>query len=102
MKMGVVRISHEYVVDLESPEMVEQGKASLYEDLMCAVKYGGLWDWLDVEESPDASPDDIPDFMRTRVCTQCKQTLYVDNFEDDDVICEGCKDEEVEEESKVS
>src|SRR5574341_169478 len=42
---------------------VDQLKDALYEDLMNAVKYDELHEWIEVEPAPDATPDDIADWL---------------------------------------
>ncbi len=63
MTLGVIRISHEIVVDLENKDMVQHGKDALYEDLMNAVKYNELGSWIETEERKGLSKSDIPGFL---------------------------------------
>lgn len=63
MKLGKVVVSAEYVVDMDNEEMVRHAKDCLWEDVMCAVKYDELGEWLDVVEAPDADESDIPEFL---------------------------------------
>ena len=63
MRLGRVQISHSYVVDLDNQEMVEHGKEALFEDLMNAVKFDELWSNIQVEKDPEASENDIPEFL---------------------------------------
>ena len=89
--MGIVKITHEYVVDIEDKEMVDNAATSLYEDLMNAVKYNELGSWINVEEKPDADPNDIPEFLQRKICTRCQEKLSIEDFTDDDMVCDICK-----------
>jgi hypothetical protein len=63
MNLGKVRVNLEYVVDLDNEDMVTYAKDALYEDLMTAHKYNGIADWITVVEAPEASENDIPEFL---------------------------------------
>lgn len=39
MRIGIVKFAVEYVVDLDNPDMVEEARACVYEDVANAVKY---------------------------------------------------------------
>jgi hypothetical protein len=63
MRLGKVTINLEYVVDLDNEDMVTYAKDALYEDLMTAYTYNDIGDWIKVEEAPEASENDIPEFL---------------------------------------
>jgi hypothetical protein len=63
MKLGKVKVTMDIVVDMDDPEMVTDAKRMLYEELMNSYKYDELFDWIDVEEAPDASENDIPECL---------------------------------------
>lgn len=63
MRLGRVGISLNYVVDLDNPEMVQEAKDCLYEDLMNAYKYNELGANIDVVVDKTATKSDIPDFL---------------------------------------
>ena len=68
MRLGKVYINCSYVVDLDNHEMVNDAKMCLYEDLMNAVKYDELMEWIDIESEDELSKnrlseDDIPSFL---------------------------------------
>lgn len=58
-----VRLNLEYIVDGDNPEMVRAALTALYEDLLNAGKYDELADCLVVEDAPDATEADIPEFL---------------------------------------
>ena len=91
MKTGVVKLSLEYVVDIEDDDMVQQAKDALYDDLMSAYKNDKLGSWIKVEEAPMADPDDIPDFLRNKKCKECEERLPLDDFRsEEDDVCGAC------------
>lgn len=61
--LGRVCISHSYVVDLDNPEMIQEAKDCLFEDLMNAYKYDEVHLYIDVKADKTASVNDIPDFL---------------------------------------
>ena len=63
MRLGRVVLKIGYVVDLDNQEMVDHGKDCAYEDIMNAVKYDEVHNWIDVVPAPDASENDIPEFL---------------------------------------
>lgn len=64
MRLGKVKLTAEYVVNLDDEYMVEEAKTALYEDIMNFVKYDELQDHLEVEEDPTAKEEDIADFLQ--------------------------------------
>lgn len=62
-RMGRVSMCLEYFVDLNDESMVEHAKQCLYEDIMSMVKYDELYNVIGVEETPEASVQDIPAFL---------------------------------------
>jgi hypothetical protein len=68
MKLGKVKIELEYVVDLDNEEMVNDAKTYMYEDIMNIVKYGELFDIIEVtDEDKTLKEEDIPDFLKEEV-----------------------------------
>jgi hypothetical protein len=63
MKIGKVHLSMEYIVDLDNPEMVDEAKQCLYEDLMALYKYDELFGHIETAPAPEATEDDIPAFL---------------------------------------
>jgi hypothetical protein len=64
MRTGKVEITHSYIVDLDTPDMVQEAKDALYEDVMSAVKFDELHAMIDVNEAPDADPGEIAEFLQ--------------------------------------
>ena len=62
--MGRVYINAFYVVDLDDPDMVEEAKNALYEDLMNSVKYDELYDWIEDTEDETMKEEDICEFLK--------------------------------------
>ena len=63
MRLGKVSYKIEYMVDLDNEEMVDHGKDCVYEDVMSAVKFEGVYDGIKIEPAPDACEGDIPEFL---------------------------------------
>lgn len=63
MRMGKVIISAEYFVDLDNNGMVDEATECLYDDIMNAVKYNKLHNYIEVEPAPEANESDIPEFL---------------------------------------
>jgi hypothetical protein len=64
MRLGRVHIGAGYIVDLDNPDMVDEAKECLYEDIMNAVKYDELDSYVDVMEDPTVNEGDIPEFLK--------------------------------------
>jgi hypothetical protein len=62
-RLGRVTYSVNYVVDLDNKDMVDEAKQCVFEDVMNAVKYDEVTNWINVEDAPDADPSDIPEFL---------------------------------------
>jgi hypothetical protein len=62
MRLGVVKI-HEYVVDLDNEEMVDDAKDALWEDISNAIKFNEYPNFT-VEEREGLSESEIPDFLK--------------------------------------
>jgi hypothetical protein len=62
-RMGRVFLDFGYYVDLNNAEMVQEAKQALWEDVMNAFKYGETHLYVEVEDAPNASEDDISDFL---------------------------------------
>lgn len=63
MRLGRVIINMNYVVDLDNPQMVEEAKSSVYEDIMNAVKYNELSFYIDIVEDNTAKEGEIPEWL---------------------------------------
>jgi hypothetical protein len=63
-KIGIVKLSLDYVVDLDNYDMVEHAKDALYEDIWTAIKYNEINDYISVEISKDKTEKDIPEFLK--------------------------------------
>lgn len=65
MRLGKVKIELEYVVDLDNDDMVNDAKNALYEDLMAAYKYDGLYNLIEVTgEDKFLNEENIPEFLK--------------------------------------
>jgi len=62
-RLGRVCVETGYVVDLDNPDMVQEAKDCLYEDIMNAVKYDEVSAWIHIIPDPNASAGDIPEFL---------------------------------------
>ena len=62
MRLGVVKV-HEYVVDLDNVEMVDDARDALYEDISNAIKFSD-YGIVKVEEREGLSENEIPDFLK--------------------------------------
>jgi hypothetical protein len=53
-----------YVVDINDPDMIEEATQCIYEDIMNAVKYNELENYIVIQD-PDSTltEADIPDFL---------------------------------------
>lgn len=61
--MGRVHVNGFYVVDLDDPDMIEHAKDALYEDLMNAIKYNQLYEWIEPVEDKTMVEEDICEFL---------------------------------------
>ena len=57
-----VRLSGDYTV-LNDPEMIQEARKALFEDIMNAAKYEELGDWITTEPAPDGNLDQVPDYL---------------------------------------
>lgn len=62
-RMGMVKIELEYAVDLDDKDMVKAGIEAIYEDVMNAVKYDELENYIIVESNNNLDPELIPEFL---------------------------------------
>jgi hypothetical protein len=53
-----------YIVRAGDDEMIQHAKDSLYEDIMSAYKNDELYDCIRVVDAPDASEEDVPEFLQ--------------------------------------
>jgi hypothetical protein len=63
MRLGKVKISLEYVVDLDNEEMVDHATGALYEDLMEAYKHNYVGNFIITEEDKSLKEENIPEFL---------------------------------------
>ena len=52
-----------YVVRSGDDEMEQSAKEALYEDIMNLVKYNEIFDAITVIDAPEATEQDIPEFL---------------------------------------
>jgi len=52
-----------YVVPEGNDEMIQEAKECFYEDMMNFYKYDEVFDAIKVVEAPNASEQDIPEFL---------------------------------------
>lgn len=52
-----------YMVRADDEQMVERAKDCLLEDIMSLVKYEGLYNSIRLVDAPDATEEDIPEFL---------------------------------------
>ena len=71
-----VQLNLSYVVKGNDQDMINQAKLALYEDIMGAVKYDELEGWIEDVPAPEATEDQIPEFL-----TYEEED---DDYEDDD------------------
>jgi hypothetical protein len=74
MRLGKVVIDIGYVVDLDNEEMVGNATDAMYEDVMNAVKYNEVGNWITTTDGCYYSAltgglleSDIPDFLLEEV-----------------------------------
>jgi hypothetical protein len=63
-KLGKVNLSLEYFVDLNDASMVEHAKECIIEDLQSMIKYNEAFNYIAVDEAPESTYDDIPEFLK--------------------------------------
>lgn len=63
-RFGRVVVRCSYVVDLDNKDMISEAKDCIYEDVMNAVKYDELQNYIEVVEDKSAKESDIPDFLK--------------------------------------
>ena len=54
-----------YVVDGTDQDMIDHAKQCIYEDIMSALKYNEVANYIELVDAPEASQHDIPDFLLT-------------------------------------
>jgi len=65
MRLGRVRVLHEYVIDLDNKEMVDHAKEALAEDIFSAVKYNEVGHLLEIDrDGHGLEESDIADFLK--------------------------------------
>ena len=62
-KLKKVTLDLYYVVRAGDDDMIQHAKDSLYEDIMSAYKSDTLYDCIRVVDAPDASEENIPEFL---------------------------------------
>lgn len=63
-RYGKVEFKISYVVDLDDQIMVDDAKQCVFEDVMNAVKYDEVVNYIDAAEDPTAKAEDVPEFLR--------------------------------------
>jgi len=64
MRLGRVRVSIEYVVDLDNKEMVDHAKDCIVEDIDNAVKFNEEHTLLEIDtDGHGLEESDIPEFL---------------------------------------
>jgi len=64
MRLGRVRVSTEYVVDLDNKEMVDHAKDCIVEDINNAIKYFEVYGLLEIDtDGHGLEESDIPEFL---------------------------------------
>ena len=102
-RLGKVKYSIEYVVDLDNEAMVDHAREAIVEDLTNAYKYCELNAGIQVEQDDCKTLDegDIPEFLRANtdddefICTGCKGVFDIeDSIQDgDELYCPECYEE---------
>jgi hypothetical protein len=62
-KMVRLIIDLGYVVPKGNEDLIQEAKNCFYEDLMNFLKYNELYDAIKVVDAPEASEEDIPEFL---------------------------------------
>lgn len=62
-KLGRVEFKIGYVVDLDNENAVAEAKQCVFEDVMNAVKYDEVIEYIKVVPDPTAKAEDIPEFL---------------------------------------
>lgn len=62
--LAKIVIDLSYVVDINDPDMIEEATQCIYEDVMNAVKYNELENYIVLQDpDPTLTEDDIPEFL---------------------------------------
>ena len=64
-RLGRVVMAMSYVVDMDDPDMIQEAKDCLYEDICNAVKYNEMGNF-DIIPDKTLTTKDIPDFLLNR------------------------------------
>lgn len=64
-RLGRVTFNVSYVVDLDNTDMVGEAKQCVFEDVMNAVKYDEVVNYIKTEYDPTAKQEDISEFLLT-------------------------------------
>jgi len=68
-KMVRVQLSMSYLVPADNEEVINSAKDALYDDMMAAYKNDTLGSCLEVVPAPDATSDNVPEFLQ--LCESC-------------------------------
>jgi len=81
MKMGKVIFNMYYIVDIDDEDMMNAAKQCICEDIMSAVKYDELESYIETQEDPNITPDQIPEFLCPveNFCPRCGQHFTTHN-----------------------
>lgn len=63
-RFGRVAFNINYVVDLDDADMVDEAKQCVFEDVINAVKYAEVVNYIKIVHDPAATVQDIPEFLR--------------------------------------
>ena len=66
-RLGVVKLSMKYVVDLDDEDMVSEAKQCLFEDITSMLNADELFDTITVESDDTVTWEDVPDFLKEEV-----------------------------------
>lgn len=67
MRTGIVSFKREYVVDLDNEDMVAHAKDSIYDDVMCSVKFDSVYGEIEIDNDTPCSENDIPEFLTEEI-----------------------------------
>ena len=63
-RVGYIKLTIQYAVDLDDPDMVSEAKDCIYDDVTNMVKYDEVASWIKVGKAdPKLRTGDIPDFL---------------------------------------
>ncbi len=63
-KFTKVSFNIEYIIPADREDMLDLATECVIEDVYNAVKYDEVFDCIEVESAPDATEEDVPDFLK--------------------------------------